>query len=150
MIIAIIVGIIAGLVAIVPFYIAVKNAKKIDPTAGSFSMLGPFLLTIVLSFAILVCALAVGKTVSPDKIVPLAVSEFVAFVFGVIVFGVLFAKGRKIPTSDGASNEKNICVASQSTSKTTAQAQNAKTVQAESKTQTHDATNAQAQDKTKQ
>ena len=95
MVIAIIVGIIAGLLAIAPFYFAVKNANKIDPTAGSFSMLGPFLLTIVLSFAILVCALAIGKAVAPNKIVLLAISEFVAFVIGVIVFGVLFAKGRK-------------------------------------------------------
>ena len=104
MIIAIIIGIVAGLLAIVPFYFAAKNAKKIDPTAGSFSMLGPFLLTIVVSFAILVCVLALGKTISPNNIVPLAVSEFVAFVIGVIVLGVLFAKGRKPPASSRVRN----------------------------------------------
>ena len=94
MIIAIIVGVIVGLVALIPFYFATKGAKKIDPAAGSFAMLGPFLLTIVISFAILVVSLAIGKMLTPDFVAPLAIAEFVAFVLGVIIFAICIACGK--------------------------------------------------------
>lgn len=88
MAIAIIAGIVIGVIALIPFYFAAKNAKKIDPTLGSFAMLGPFLLTIVISFAILVLGLVAGKVLVPEVVAPLAIAEFAAFVLGVIAFGI--------------------------------------------------------------
>ena len=95
MIIAIIVGVIVGIVALIPFYFATKGAKKIDASAGTFAMLGPFLLTIVISFAILVVSLAIGKMLAPSVVAPLAIAEFVAFVLGVIIFAICIARGKK-------------------------------------------------------
>lgn len=94
MVIAIIAGIVVGAVALVPFYFAARNAKKIDPTLGSFAMLGPFLLTIVISFAILVVGLVAGKVLAPEVVVPLAIAQFAAFVVGVVAFGIMLAHDR--------------------------------------------------------
>ncbi len=95
MIIAIVVGVVVGFLALIPFCFSTKQAKKIDATAGSFAMLGPFLLTIVVSFAILVVGLALTKMLASSVVAPFAIAEFAAFVLGVIIFGISIARKNK-------------------------------------------------------
>ena len=94
MVVAVIVGVLVGLVSIIPFYFAAKNARKIDPTSGSMALLAPFLLTIAISLVILLAGLIVAKLAVPDLALMFAAGEFVAFVVGVIVFGIYLSKRR--------------------------------------------------------
>lgn len=93
MAVAIIVGIIIGVVSVVPFSVAIKKIRTVDPT-HSLNLLGPFLATIAASFAILIAGMIVCKLAFPDVALAYAVSELVTFVAGVIVFGVFLAKRR--------------------------------------------------------
>ena len=91
MVLAVIAGIIVGVVSIVPFRVAMKKIRFVDPT-HSLNLLGPVLLTIAVSFLVLVAGLIVCKLAAPDVVIPFAVAEFAAFVVGVIVFGVFLSK----------------------------------------------------------
>lgn len=93
MVAAVIVGIVVGLVSIVPFRIATKKIRTVNPT-HSLDMLAPFLLTIAASFVVLVAGLIVCKMAASDVLVPFAAAELVAFVVGVIVFGLVSSKRR--------------------------------------------------------
>lgn len=93
MAVAIIVGIIVGVVSVVPFNVAIKKIRTVDPTS-SLNLLGPFLLTILVSFIMLVAGLIVCKLVAPDVVLPFAAAELLAFIVGVLAFGVLIAKRR--------------------------------------------------------
>ena len=88
MAVAIIVAVLVGLVSVIPFNVASKKIRAVDPTK-SLNLLGPFLLTIAAAFVIVVC-----KLVAPDVALAYAVAELVAFVVGVIVFGVFLSKRR--------------------------------------------------------
>ena len=88
MVVAIIVAVLVGLVSVIPFNVAIKKIRAVDPTK-SLNLLGPFLLTIAASFGMVVC-----KLVAPDVALAYAVAELVAFVVGVIVFGVFLSKRR--------------------------------------------------------
>lgn len=91
MALAIIVGILVGALSVVPFFVAIKNIRKVDPTF-SLNLLGPFLLTIVVSFLILLAGLALCKLIAPDVIVPFAAAEIFVFVAGVLVLGLYKAR----------------------------------------------------------
>ena len=78
MVVAIIAGILVGIVSLV----------------HSLNLLGPFLLTIAVSFIILIAGLVVCKLAAPDVIVAFAFAELVAFVVGVIAFGIYLSKRR--------------------------------------------------------
>lgn len=93
MVVAIIVAVLVGLVSVIPFNVAIKKIRAVDPTK-SLNLLGPFLLTIAASFVILVAGMIVCKLVAPDVALAYAVVELVAFVVGVIVFGVFLSKRR--------------------------------------------------------
>ncbi len=91
--VAVIVGIIVGVVSLAPFRVAIKKIRAVNPT-DALGMLGPFLLTILISFVILIAGLIVCKLVAPDVVLAFAGAEFLAFVVGVIVFGVVISKRR--------------------------------------------------------
>ena len=93
MVVAIIAGILVGIVSLVPFKVATQKIRHVDPT-HSLNLLGPFLLTIAVSFIILIAGLVVCKLAAPDVIVAFAFAELVAFVVGVIAFGVYLSKRR--------------------------------------------------------
>ena len=93
MVVAVIVGIIVGIASVMPFNVAIKKIRTVDPTL-SLNLLGPFLLTIAASFAVLIAGMIVCKLAFPDVALVYAASEVVAFVAGVIVFGVVLAKRR--------------------------------------------------------
>lgn len=82
-----------GAVSIIPFRVATKKIRSANPT-HSLDMLAPFLLTIILSFLILIAGLIICKLVAPDVIMAYAIAELLAFVLGVIVFGFVVSKRR--------------------------------------------------------
>ena len=92
-VLGVIVAVLVGLVSVIPFNVAIKKIRAVDPTK-SLNLLGPFLLTIAASFVILVAGMVVCKLVAPDVALAYAVAELVAFVVGVIVFGVFLSKRR--------------------------------------------------------
>lgn len=93
MVAAVIAGIIVGLASIVPFRVATKKIRTVNPT-HSIDMLAPFLLTIAASFVILIAGMIVCKLAAPDVVVAYSIAELLAFVVGVIVFGVFLSKRR--------------------------------------------------------
>ena len=94
MVIAAVVGVVVGLISLIPFCFAAKNARKIDPSGGSLTLLAPLLLTLAVSFVILVLGLVGCKMIAPDYVVACVVAEFATFVIGVIVFGIKVSKRR--------------------------------------------------------
>ena len=91
MVAAIITGVLLGLISVIPFKVATKKIRTINP-ANSLSLLGPFLLTIALSFLILNVGMIVCKFVAPDVVIAFSVAEILAFAVGVIVFGAFLSK----------------------------------------------------------
>ena len=93
MVIAVIVAVLVGLVSVIPFNVAIRKIRAVDPTK-SLNLLVPFLLTIAASFVVLIAGMVACKLVAPEVALAYAVAEFVAFVIGVIVFGVFLSKRR--------------------------------------------------------
>lgn len=93
MIVAVIVGILVGLISVLPFRVALKKIRTIDPSMP-LSMLGPFLITILASFVILVIGMVACKLLAPDVAMAYSFASIVTFVIVVIVFGVFMAKRR--------------------------------------------------------
>ena len=93
MVVAVIVGILVGAVSIIPFNIAMKKIRAVDPT-HSLNLLGPFLATIAVSFVILVAGMVVCKLAFPQVALAYAAAELMTFVIGIVVFGVFIAKRR--------------------------------------------------------
>ena len=93
MAVAIIVAVLVGFVSVIPFNVAIKKIRTVDPTK-SLNLLGPFLLTIAASFLILIAGMVICKFAAPDVVVAYSVAELVAFVIGVIFFGVFLSKRR--------------------------------------------------------
>ncbi len=94
MVLAIIVGILVGAVSLIPFGFITRRLRKIDPTKA-LSLLGTFLIPIAISFVILVVALVICRYAVPDVIIPYAIAEIVAFIVGVIIFGIIFARRQR-------------------------------------------------------
>lgn len=93
MVLAVIAGILVGVASVVPFRFAMKRIRKVNPT-HSLDLLAPFLLTIFVSFVVLVGGMLVCKLVAPSVAVAYSIAEILAFVVGVIVFGMVLSKRR--------------------------------------------------------
>lgn len=93
MVVAVVAGIVVGGLSLIPFWVATKKIRTVNPT-HSLDMLAPFLLTIVLSLVILIAGMVICKLVAPGVVAAYAIAELLAFVVGVIVFGVLVSKRR--------------------------------------------------------
>ncbi len=91
MVAAVITGIVLGLISVVPFKVATKKIRTVNPT-NSLGLLGPFVLTIAISFIILVAGMVVCKLVAPDVVIAFSIAEIIAFAVGVIVFGAFLSK----------------------------------------------------------
>ena len=93
MVVEIIVAVLVGLVSVNPFNVAIKKHRAEDPHK-SIHLIGPFLLTHAAKLNKHVAEQVVCKLVAPDDALAYAVAELVAFVIGVIVFGVFLSKRR--------------------------------------------------------
>ncbi|MDO4183299.1 MAG: hypothetical protein Q4E12_06825 [Coriobacteriia bacterium] len=93
MVLAVLAGIVLGLVSIIPFPFAARKGRTIDPSR-SMNLLAPLLLTLLVSFVVLVAGMIVCKVVAPDVVIGFVVAEFATFVVAVIVFGIVLTKRR--------------------------------------------------------
>lgn len=91
MAVAIIVAVLVGAASVIPFNVAIKKIRTVDPTK-SLNLLGPFLLTLAASFVILVAGMVVCKLVAAGVAMAFAAAEILTFVVGAIVFGVVLSK----------------------------------------------------------
>ena len=76
-----------------PLMVAAKKVRKVNPTS-SIDMLAPFLLTMIVSFVVLIGSLFACKFMAPDVVAGYGFGELAAFVVGVIVFGISVSKRR--------------------------------------------------------
>ncbi len=90
---AVIIGIILGVVSVIPFNVATNRIRKVNPTQ-TLNMLGPFLLTILISFVILIAGMIVCRLVAEEVIWPFVIAELLAFAVSVIIFGLVVARRR--------------------------------------------------------
>ncbi len=90
---AVIIGIILGAVSVIPFNIATQRIRKVNPTQ-SLNMLGPFLLTILISFVILIAGMIVCRLVAESVIWPFVIAELLAFAVCVVIFGIMVVRRR--------------------------------------------------------
>ena len=93
MVLAAIAGVVVGLISLIPFPIAAKKGRMLDPSK-SLNLLAPLLLTLLISFVILVVGMVICKAVAADSIFAFVIGEFAMFVIGVIVFGIFVSKRR--------------------------------------------------------
>ena len=93
MVLAVVAGVLIGALSIIPFPFAAKKGRTIDPSKSS-NLLLPLLLTLLVSFVILVVVMIGCKLLAPDVILAFVVAEFATFVIAVIVFGIALSKRR--------------------------------------------------------
>lgn len=91
MLVAIIVGILVGAVCCVPFEVARKKIRTVNPT-NSVGLLGWFLMAIALSFVVLAAAMIACRFLAQSAFLPFALSSIATFVIVVIVFGLTAPK----------------------------------------------------------
>ena len=65
MVIAVIAALLVSILSLVPFWVAVKRVRLINETASA-GVLGPFLLTIAISFLILLAGIVLCKLIAAD------------------------------------------------------------------------------------
>lgn len=91
MLVAIIAGVLIGAVCCVPFVVARKKIRTVNPT-NSAGLLGWFLMAIALSFVILAAAMIACRFLMQSAFLPFALSSIATFVVAVIVFGLVVSK----------------------------------------------------------
>jgi uncharacterized membrane protein len=93
MVLAVLVGIVVGALSVAPFKVAMKKIRSANPS-HSLDMLAPFLLTILISFIILIAGMIVCKLAAPDYAVVFSITEILAFVASVLIVGFVVSKRR--------------------------------------------------------
>ncbi|MDO4502305.1 MAG: hypothetical protein Q4D06_03900 [Coriobacteriia bacterium] len=91
MVIAVIAGILIGVLGAVPLFVASKKVRKISATS-SMDMLAPFLITMAISFIVLICGMIVCRVAFPEMAKFFTIAEFAAFVISVFLFGISVSK----------------------------------------------------------
>ena len=94
MVIAVIAALLVSILSLVPFWVAVKRVRLIKETASA-GVLGPFLLTIAISFLILLAGIVLCKLIAADYQVVYSLTELIAFTVGVVVMGLLIKQRQK-------------------------------------------------------
>lgn len=90
-IVAIVAGIVVGVIGVVPLFVASKKVRKVNPIS-QMDMLAPFAITMAVSFIILICGMIVCRVAFPDMAKFFTMAEFVAFVLSVFLFGISVSK----------------------------------------------------------
>ena len=88
MILSVLLGVVFGLIGLVPLYVSTRLVKRITAT-NTYGFLGAFLAAILVSMVILVVSMIVCKVVAPDVVKAFCIAEVLVFVVGVIVVGLV-------------------------------------------------------------
>lgn len=88
MAIAIIAGILAGLVSLVPMWAGVRSAKRMDAQQSAAGYLTPVLLAVGGSFVVLALATVICVVVARSSVVPFALAEACTLVVVALGYGI--------------------------------------------------------------
>lgn len=88
MAIAIIAGILAGLLSLVPMWAGVHSAKRMDAQQTAAGYLTPVLLAVGGSFIILALATVICVVVARSSVVPFALAEACTLVVAALGYGI--------------------------------------------------------------
>lgn len=88
MAIAIIAGILAGLVSLVPMWAGVRSAKRMDAQESAAGYLTPVLLAVGGSFVVLALATVICVVVARSSVVPFALAEACTLVVAALGYGI--------------------------------------------------------------
>mgnify|MGYP006976544906 CR=1 FL=1 len=88
MAIAIIAGILAGLVSLVPMWAGVRSAKRMDAQQSAAGYLTPVLLAVGGSFVVLALATVICVVVARSSVVPFALAKACTLVVAALGYGI--------------------------------------------------------------
>lgn len=88
MAIAIIAGILVGLMSLVPMWAGVHSAKRMDAQSSAAGYLTPVLLAVGGSFIILALATVICVVVARSSVVPFALTEACTLVVAALGYGI--------------------------------------------------------------
>ena len=88
MAIAIIAGILAGLVSLVPMWAGVRSAKRMDAQQSAAGYLTPVLLAVGGSFVVLALATVICVVAARSSVVPFALAEACTLVVAALGYGI--------------------------------------------------------------
>ena len=92
MFIAIVLGVVAGLISYLPYILATAKIKKQDVKEGISGLAGWFFFAILGSFVILFACILICIKVARDFALPFTLASIVALFIMVIIFGVIIPK----------------------------------------------------------
>ena len=95
MVIAIIIGILVGIIGYLPFEFALSKLRTLDPTKSA-GLAGLFALAIGASFVLLGGGIIACRFIAYDALIPYTVSELVVFLVAVVFCGVRRVKRGKL------------------------------------------------------
>ena len=94
MVLAVILGVVFGILAIVP--LVMGSRRSLRTTADSnLSYMGLLLLTLLVALVILLVPIIVCAMVARDMLLFFAIADGVTFVVGVLIFGFIWSKRLK-------------------------------------------------------
>ena len=88
MVLAIVLGAISGVLGFLPLYGGLQMSKKVTRTSN-FGYAGTLLLSVFVSFVILVGTLIVCVVLARDMVVPFVAAEAIALVVTAVIFGIM-------------------------------------------------------------
>lgn len=88
MAIAIIAGILAGLIGLVPMWAGVRSAKRMDAQQSAAGYLTPVLLAVGGSFVILALATVICVVVARSSVAPFALAEACTLIVAALGYGI--------------------------------------------------------------
>lgn len=91
MVLAVVLGVLFGVVGFLPLLAGIKNVRKVSATS-TYGLLGLFLGCIFISAILLVVPLLVCSKVAHDAAFAMAIAELVVFVALVAVLGIMRAR----------------------------------------------------------
>ena len=91
MVLAVVLGVVFGVVGFLPLLAGTRIVKKI-PATNTYGFLGLFLACILISLVLLVVPLIVCAKVAHDVAVAMAIAELIVFVALIAVLGIMRAR----------------------------------------------------------
>lgn len=88
MILAIILGIVAGLIGFTPLYLGQRHAEKMSKQSSALGYVGAALFPVLISFALLAAAMFVCAFVARAVLLPFALAEVAVLVIAAVALGI--------------------------------------------------------------
>lgn len=86
---AIVAGVIAGVIALLPFFAGLRATKRMDAQESAAGYLTPLLIALAGSFIVLVLATLICVLAARAFVAPFVIAEAAALVVGALGFGIV-------------------------------------------------------------